>query len=122
MEDTIVLSRFLPNTIPLQLDTWPFDHTATLLTLRVTSTPRGVPCPVCTVFTHRVHSGYTRLLADLPWGIARVPWQLRVRKFLWGGGHPLESTLGPYGEPPYAPTHGPSPATPMRQHTTSPRC
>jgi transposase len=41
-----------------------------------------VPCPVCAVFTARVHSRYTRTLADLPWGVARVRWQLRVRKFL----------------------------------------
>jgi transposase len=48
----------------------------------VTSTQQGVPCPVCAVFTPRVHSRYTRTLADLPWGTARVQWQLRVRKFV----------------------------------------
>lgn len=83
-EDTVFLSRFLPDILPLHLDAWQLDHTATLLTLHVTSTQRGVPCPVCAVFTHRVHSGYTRLLADLPWGAARVRWQLHVRKFFCG--------------------------------------
>jgi transposase len=83
-EDTIFLSRFLPDALPLHLDSWQLDHTATLLTLHVTSTQRGVPCPVCAVFTHRIHSGYTRLLADLPWGAARVRWQLHVRKFFCG--------------------------------------
>src|SRR5688572_21153927 len=39
-----------------------------------------------------------------------------------GGGYPPESTLGPHGEPPYAPTRGPPPSTPMQQHTTGPRC
>ena len=48
----------------------------------MTSTQQVVPCPVCAVFTPRVHSRYTRLLAELPWGTARVPWQLRVRKFV----------------------------------------
>jgi transposase len=48
----------------------------------VTSTQQGVPCPVCAVFTPRVHSRDTRTLADLPWGTARVQWQLRVRKFV----------------------------------------
>ncbi|MDQ3829302.1 MAG: ISL3 family transposase, partial [Candidatus Tectomicrobia bacterium] len=48
----------------------------------MTSTQRLVPCPVCAVFTSRVHSRYTRMLADLPWGVARVRWQLRVRKFV----------------------------------------
>jgi transposase len=83
-EDTIFLSRFLPDPLPPHLDAWQLDHTATLLTLHVTSTQRGVTCPVCAVFTHRVHSGYTRLLADLPWGAARVRWQLRVRKCFCG--------------------------------------
>jgi transposase len=41
-----------------------------------------VPCPVCAAFTSRGHSRYTRTLADLPWGVARVQWQLRVRKFV----------------------------------------
>jgi transposase len=53
-----------------------------LITLHVTSTPEVLPCPVCTVSTPRVHSRYTRTLADLPWGVARVRWQLRVRKLV----------------------------------------
>jgi transposase len=52
------------------------------VTLHVTSTQRLVPCPVCAVFTARVHSRYTRTPADLPWGSARVRWQLRVRTFV----------------------------------------
>ena len=48
----------------------------------MTSTQQVVPCPGCAVFTPRVHSRYTRTLADLPWGVARVRWQLRVRKFI----------------------------------------
>ncbi len=48
----------------------------------MTSTQQVVPCPVCAVFTPRVHSRYTRTLADLPWGVTRVRWQLRVRKFV----------------------------------------
>jgi len=81
MEDTTFLIRFLPDAIPLHLDSWQLDDTASLITLHVTSTQRDVPCPVCTVRTHRLHSRYTRMLADLPWGPARVRWQLRVRKF-----------------------------------------
>jgi transposase len=41
-----------------------------------------VPCPGGAVFTPRVHSRYTRTLADVPWGVAPVRWQLRVRKFV----------------------------------------
>jgi transposase len=47
----------------------------------VTSTQAGVPCPLCHVQTPRVHSRYTRTLADLPWGAYAVRIQLRVRKF-----------------------------------------
>jgi len=82
MEATTVFSRFLPETTALQLNSWQLDDTAMLMTLHVTSTQRLVPCPVCAVFTPRVHSRYTRTLADLPWGTARVRWQLRVRKFV----------------------------------------
>ena len=80
MEATTVFSRFSPETTALQLNCWQLDDTATLMTLHVTSTQRLVPCPVCTVFTSRVHSRYTRTLADLSWGVARVRWQLRVCK------------------------------------------
>lgn len=84
MADTTFLSHFLPNAIPLQLGAWQLDTTATLLTLHVTSTRRDVPCPVCAVPAHRLHSCYERKLADLRWGAARVRWQLRVRKFFCG--------------------------------------
>ena len=47
----------------------------------MTSTQTQVPCPLCHVQTARVHSRYTRTLADLPWGPYTVCVQLRVRKF-----------------------------------------
>jgi hypothetical protein len=81
-EATTVFSRFLPETISFQLNAWQLDDTATLVTLYVTSTQQVVPCPGCAVFTPRVHSRYTRTFADLPWGVARVRGQLRVRKFV----------------------------------------
>jgi transposase len=79
-EATTVFPRFLPETTALQLDSWHLDDAAARLILHVTSTQQVVPCPVCAVCTARVHSRYTRTLADLPWGVARVRWQLRVRK------------------------------------------
>jgi transposase len=81
-EVTTVFSRFLPETTSFQLNSWQLDDTATLVTLYVTSTQKVVPCPGCAVFTPRIHSRYTRTLADLPWGVARVRGQLRVRKFV----------------------------------------
>src|SRR5262245_11948457 len=56
------------------------------MTLHVTSTQQVAPCPVCAVFTPRVHSRSTRTRADLPWGSTHVRWQLRVRKFVCANG------------------------------------
>lgn len=82
MEVTAFFARFLPDSTVLHLDSWQFDGVAMLITLHVTSTQTAVPCPVCAVLAQRVHSRYERRLADLPWGPARVRWQLRVRKFV----------------------------------------
>ena len=41
----------------------------------------NVPCPRCAVPAQRIHSHYTRTLADLPWAQYRVCLQLRVRKW-----------------------------------------
>jgi len=57
------------------------DDTAGQITLHVTSTHVRVSCPLCQVQTARVHSRYTRTVADLPWGAYSVRLQLRVRKF-----------------------------------------
>jgi len=75
------LTRFLPDVTTLALEAWHVDDAATQLTLHVTSTQACVPCPLCHVRTSRVHSRYTRTLADLPWGAYVVRAQLRVRKF-----------------------------------------
>lgn len=37
-------------------------------------------CPVCGAYSTRVHSRYTRTLADLPWGGSPVRYRVRVRK------------------------------------------
>ena len=65
----------------LSLEAWHVDEAAAAITLHVTSTQACVPCPLCHVQTPRVHSRYTRTLADLPWGPYAVRVQLRVRKF-----------------------------------------
>jgi transposase len=65
----------------LALEAWHVDDAAAQITLHVTSTPTSVPCPFCHEQTARVHSRYTRTVADLPWGPYAVRLQLRVRKF-----------------------------------------
>ena len=57
------------------------DDTAAQIMLRVTSRQSAGPCPRCAVPASRVHSHYTRTLADLPWAHYRVHLQLCVRKF-----------------------------------------
>jgi transposase len=81
MEDTTFFSLLLPDTTLLRLDSWQLDTAASLITVSVTSTQTIVPCPVCAVPTARIHSRYTRTLADLPWAAYRVHLQLRVRKW-----------------------------------------
>jgi transposase len=76
-----LLARFLPDRTMLSLEAWHVDEATAALTLHVTSTQACVPCPLCHVQTSRVHSRYTRTLADLPWGAYGVRVQLRVRKF-----------------------------------------
>ena len=75
------LARFLPDKTTLSLEAWHIDDAAAQITLDVTSTHAGVPCPLCHVQTARVHSRYARTVADLPWGDYHVRLQLRVRKF-----------------------------------------
>jgi transposase len=63
------------------LEAWHVDDAAAQITLDVTSTHACVPCPLCQRQTTRVHSRYTRTVADLPWGAYTVRLPLRVRKF-----------------------------------------
>ena len=76
-----ILSRLLPRAIPLSLEAWDVDDATAQITLHITSMAPRVPCPSCTRMAQRVHSCYTRTLADLPWGIYEVTWKLRARKF-----------------------------------------
>ena len=65
----------------LSLQGWHLDETAAQLTLQVTAIRARVRCPLCQVHTPRIHSRYSRILADLPWGPYTVRLHLRVRKF-----------------------------------------
>ena len=62
------------------------DPATAQLTLRVRSTQTRVHCPVCRFPTRRIHSRYTRTIADLPWAHYRVVLQLSVRKFFCANG------------------------------------
>ena len=76
-----ILACLLPDATPLHLVACHVDTTAAQITLLVRSTQTSVPCPLCAVPARRIHSRYTRTLADLPWADYRVHLQLRVRKW-----------------------------------------
>src|SRR5690348_13825580 len=51
------------------------------LSIQVVTVATSAPCPQCHQASERVHCGYERTLADLPWNQVRVVLHLRVRKF-----------------------------------------
>lgn len=51
------------------------------ITLVVTSVQSQVRCPLCCQTSQRIHSRYTRTLADLPWSRVAVSLRLHVRKY-----------------------------------------
>ncbi|MDQ3835212.1 MAG: transposase family protein, partial [Actinomycetota bacterium] len=54
---------------------------ANVITLSMKTSATTAPCPVCGKRSKRVHSRYTRTLADLPWQGVPVTVRLRVRRF-----------------------------------------
>jgi transposase len=52
-----------------------------IVTLKLTAIKSAVLCPGCGQPSHRIHSRYTRTLADLPWMGTPVRLQLQVRRF-----------------------------------------
>ena len=81
-----LLSSLLLQAPLLHLETWQVDTTTAQVTLRVQSTQTWVHCPVCRFPTRRIHSHYTRTVADLPWAHYHVVLQLGVRKFFCPNG------------------------------------
>jgi transposase len=51
------------------------------ITLAARTSPRVARCPACGTRSARVHSRYTRMLADLPWQGIPVNVRLHVRRF-----------------------------------------
>lgn len=76
-----LLCHLLPDLSSLQLESWLIDEANSRIILSVCSTQVITQCPVCAHPTHRIHSHYKRMLADLPWADYSIILQLRVRKF-----------------------------------------
>jgi transposase len=66
---------------PKLLDLIGVRATQNAITLDARTSSRVARCPVCCARSARVHSHYTRTLADLPWQGIPVTVRLRVRRF-----------------------------------------
>jgi transposase len=71
--------RLMPACLPLRLQE--LVVTAGEVTLMLVSGQSAACCPLCAEPSTRVHSRYTRTLADLPWGPLRVHLHVQVRRF-----------------------------------------
>lgn len=69
----------LPDPDVLRLDCLSVDADEVVLTVHVAA--EAARCPVCGGLARRVHSRYTRHVADLPWQGVRARLRLRVRRF-----------------------------------------
>jgi transposase len=77
--DTDLCRSLLPTPHHLRVDT--INLTTHPLSLHVTSIQPTPPCPTCGTAGHRIHSGYVRTLADLPWAGLAASIFLQVRRF-----------------------------------------
>jgi transposase len=66
---------------PRLLDLIGICTTENAITLAARTSSRVARCPACGTRSARVHSHYTRMLADLPWQGIPVTVRLRVRRF-----------------------------------------
>ncbi|NNJ12802.1 transposase [Chloroflexales bacterium ZM16-3] len=76
----VITSFLLPSQTDLRVDRVVADEQRRTVTLKVTSTQVAPTCPRCAAASLRVHSTYTRTLADLPWADVGVRVRLHVRK------------------------------------------
>jgi transposase len=76
-----LLACLLPFSRWIRLDSLGLDSAGTQMVVNIATTAATARCPVCGASTRRVHSGYTRTVADLPWAARRVCLQVSVRKF-----------------------------------------
>ena len=79
-----VFAHLLPDATLLHLKACEIDDTTGQITLAVQSTQTRAPCPLCATPARRIHSHYTRTLADLSWAQYRVDLHVRVRKWFCG--------------------------------------
>ncbi len=68
--------------LPLeQLELEAVDLAGPTITIVTSSNRAGAVCPACHTASERVHSGYIRTVADLPWADRRLVLRMQVRRF-----------------------------------------
>jgi transposase len=72
-------ATLLPDPVELRLDHLISESNA--VTVVVETAREAVPCPDCQRPSRRIHSHYTRTLADLPWNGIAVRLRLHTRRF-----------------------------------------
>lgn len=76
-----LLPYLLPLNTGLCVETLTIDGETHLVTVELLSTASSSTCPLCQTPAARIHSHYSRTLADLPWADLVVSLHLHVRKF-----------------------------------------
>jgi len=76
---TMHLTRLMPQLRGVRITNVRLTHDA--VTLTATAIRTTAACPLCHRRSHRVHSTYTRTVADLPWQLRCVTITLYVRHF-----------------------------------------
>lgn len=71
----------LPDAAGIEFEGVELDQAASELVLTLQTTAPQAACPLCHQVSQRVHSHYTRTLADVPCAALSVRWVLEVRRF-----------------------------------------
>lgn len=73
--------------IPAELNVEAVHHRADVIVVVAYGQSRGCRCPECGTTSHRVHSRYPRMIADLPCAGRKIELQLAVRRFVCSAVH-----------------------------------
>jgi len=77
----LVNLSILPDPCLLELMSVEVNDSLKLITATATTTATEAACPLCHQLSQRIHSHYSRTLADLPCCGQRVQWIVQVRRF-----------------------------------------
>lgn len=75
-------SKLVPQLPGLKLNEIKTDVLTETITVMLTMTAPTANCPLCATCSAKIHSHYTRIPADLPWGTFTIRLHLRVRRFV----------------------------------------